>query len=301
LGKLYGALALLGLIWSTSFLFIKLLVHDLGPFGIVFYRCLLGAITILIIMMCLKVKVKISSKRELFIVMIASLFNHALPWALISISEEHIQSNEAAILNAFTPMATLIIGYFFFHQKIKRQQWIGLLIGMVGLGIMMKINISMLVSGNIYYSLLMIVVTLCYGVGSLLTKKYLQNLEVMVISFLTLGFSSLYGLIGCIVSGQFNLSPFTNSHVMVNIVALGAMASGLAYLLFYYMVKEGSAEFATMVTYIVPIFASIWGLFFLKEPISSRMVVGLIFVLVGVFVTAMKRKSIETTKSSAAS
>jgi drug/metabolite transporter (DMT)-like permease len=299
--KLYGALALLGVIWSTSFLFIKLLLHDIGPFGIVFYRCLLGAITILIIMICLKVKVKVSSKRELFIIMVASLFNHALPWVLISISEQHIQSNEAAILNAFTPMATLIIGLLFFHQFVKRQQWIGLIIGMVGLGIMMNINITKFLSGNFLYSLLMIAVTLCYGVGSLLTKKYLQNMEVLVISFLTLGFSTLYGLLGSIVSGQFNFSPFTNSHLLINIIALGVMASGLAYLLFYYMVKEGSAEFATMVTYIVPIFASLWGLLFLNEPVSPRMVVGLVFVLIGVFVTNMKRKSIGTTNTTAAS
>jgi len=76
----------------------------------------------------------------------------------------------------------------------------------------------------------------------------------------------------------------------------------LAYLLFYYMVKEGSAEFATMVTYIVPVFASIWGFFFLNEPLSFKMILGLLIVLLGVFITNSKQKSkMKNSKANAAS
>ncbi|MEH6936702.1 DMT family transporter [Bacillus sp. JJ664] len=287
--KLYVALFLLSIIWSTSFLFIKLLLNDISPEGIVFYRCFFGAITLLIIMLIKKVKIDLKNLPKMGLLITISLFNHAVPWLFLSFSETHLQSNEAAILNAFTPIATLVIGIFFFSQKIVSKQWIGLFVGIIGLMIMMNIKLSTIFSNNIYYSLLMIFVTFCYGLGSHLTKKYLQKIDVLIVSFLTLGISAVFGFIYMVIAGKGTVEPFVNIEVFGGTLGLGVLCSGLAYLLFYYMVKEGSAEFATMVTYIVPVFASIWGFFFLHEPLTIKMVVGLLIVLLGVFITNSKK------------
>ncbi|WP_430509415.1 DMT family transporter [Gottfriedia solisilvae] len=287
--KLYVALFLLSIIWSTSFLFIKLLLNDISPEGIVFYRCFFGAITLLIIMLIKKVRIDFKNLPKTGLLIAISLFNHAIPWLFLSFIETHLQSNEAAILNAFTPIATLVIGIFFFSQKIVSKQWIGLFVGIIGLMIMMNIKLSTIFSNNIYYSLLMIFVTFCYGLGSHLTKKYLQKIDVLIVSFLTLGISAFFGFIYMVLAGKGTVKPFVNIEVFGGILGLGVLCSGLAYLLFYYMVKEGSAEFATMVTYIVPVFASIWGFFFLNEPLTIKMVAGLLIVLLGVFITNSKK------------
>ncbi|MFB7140582.1 DMT family transporter [Gottfriedia sp. NPDC056225] len=300
--KLYTALFLLSIIWSTSFLFIKLLLNDIGPEAIVFYRCFFGAVTLLIIMLIKKVKIDFKNLPKMSLIIIISLFNHAIPWLFLSFSETHLQSNEAAILNAFTPIATLLIGYFFFSQRIKRMQGIGLFIGIIGLMIMMNINPSTIFSNNIIYSLLMLFVTFCYGLGSHLTKKYLQKIDVLTISFLTLAISGVFSFIYMCFVGKGTVKPFVNLEVFSGVFGLGVLCSGLAYLLFYYMVKEGSAEFATMVTYIVPVFASVWGFFFLDEPLTYKMVIGLLIVLLGVFITNSKKKSkISNSKANAAS
>ncbi|WP_088067824.1 DMT family transporter [Gottfriedia luciferensis] len=300
--KLYAALFLLSMIWSTSFLFIKLLLDDIGPEGIVFYRCFFGALTLLIIMFIKKVKIDYKNLPKMTLIIAISLFNHAIPWLFLSFSETHLQSNEAAVLNAFTPIATLIIGYFFFTQKIHKKQWIGLFVGIIGLMIMMNINPSTIFSNNIIYSLFMLFVTFCYGLGSHLTKKYLQKIDVLIVSFLTLSISGLFGFFYMIILGKGTIKPFINFNVFSGVFGLGVLCSGLAYLLFYYMVKEGSAEFATMVTYIVPVFASVWGFLFLDEPISIKMIVGLLIVLLGVFITNSKGKSkINNSKANAAS
>ncbi|WP_088043959.1 DMT family transporter [Bacillus sp. EAC] len=300
--KLYAALFLLSIIWSTSFLFIKLLLNDISPEGIVFYRCLFGSLTLLIIMLVKKVKIEYKNLPKFSLIIAISLFNHAIPWLFLSLSETHLQSNQAAMLNAFTPIATLVIGYFFFSQKILKNQWIGLIVGIIGVGIMMNINLSTILSNNIFYSLLMIFVTFCYGLGSHLTKKYLQNIDVLIVSFLTLGISAVFGFFYMIIAGKGTLKPFIELHVFGGVIGLGILCSGLAYLLFYYMVKEGSAEFATMVTYIVPVFASIWGFLFLKEPLSLKMIAGLLIVLIGVYISNSKKKiKIKSTKANAAS
>lgn len=299
--KLYAALFVLSIIWSTSFLFIKLLLNELSPEGIVFYRCFFGAITLLIIMLLKKVKIDYKNLPKLGLIIAISLFNHAIPWLFLSLSETHLQSNEAAILNAFTPIATLVIGYFFFTQKIVKKQWIGLFVGIIGLIIMMNIKLSTIFSNNVYYSLLMIFVTFCYGLGSHLTKKYLQKIDVLIVSFLTLGISACFGFFYMVFLGKATIKPFVNLEVFSGLLGLGVLCSGLAYLLFYFMVKEGSAEFATMVTYIVPVFASIWGFFFLNEPLTLKMVTGLLIVLLGVYITNSKQKTKINTNANAAS
>lgn len=300
--KLYAALFLLSIIWSTSFLFIKLLLNEISPEGIVFYRCFFGAITLFIIMLLKKVKIDFKNLPKMGLIIAISLFNHAIPWLFLSFSETHLQSNEAAILNAFTPIATLVIGLFFFSQKIVTKQWIGLFVGIIGVMIMMNINLSTIFSNNIYYSLLMIFVTFCYGLGSHLTKKYLQKIDVLIVSFLTLGISAFFGFFYMVFAGKGTVKPFVNIEVFGGLLGLGVLCSGLAYLLFYYMVKEGSAEFATMVTYIVPVFASVWGFLFLNEPVTLKMVAGLLIVLLGVFITNSKKNSkIKNTNANAAS
>jgi drug/metabolite transporter (DMT)-like permease len=124
----------------------------------------------------------------------------------------------------------------------------------------------------------------------------------MIVSFLTLGISGVFGFFYMIIVGKGTLKPFVNFEVFSGVFGLGVICSGLAYLLFYYMVKEGSAEFATMVTYIVPVFASIWGFFFLSEPLSFKMILGLLIVLLGVFITNSKQKSkMNNSKANAAS
>jgi drug/metabolite transporter (DMT)-like permease len=124
----------------------------------------------------------------------------------------------------------------------------------------------------------------------------------MIVSFLTLGISGVFGFVYMVVLGKGTLKPFVNFEVFSGVFGLGVICSGLAYLLFYYMVKEGSAEFATMVTYIVPVFASIWGFFFLNEPLSFKMILGLLIVLLGVFITNSKQKSkMNNSKANAAS
>lgn len=288
--KLYGALFLLSIIWSMSFLFIKLLLEELGPENVVFYRCLFGAITLLIVLLIFKVKIPYGELPKLWLLLGISLFNHAIPWLLISVSETHIQSNEAAVLNAFTPIATLVIGFFFFSQKIQNKQWIGLLVGIIGLIIMMNFHISSIFSHNILYSLIMVIVTFCYGIGTHLTKKYLQQIDVILVSFITVGLSAISSFIYTLLTGNLVIKPLANMNVLGSLIVLGVLGSGVAYLLFYYMVKEGSAEFATMVTYIVPVFAALWGFLFINEPISPKMVVGLIILLVGVYITTSKRK-----------
>ncbi|WP_230499812.1 DMT family transporter [Sutcliffiella rhizosphaerae] len=288
--RLYLALLTLSLIWGMSFLFIKLLLLDLGVLGVVFWRCFFGAVTLLILLIVQK---KLSGLKKIPItpIFFIALLNNALPWALIAISETSISSSMASVINATTPIWTIIIGYFIFSSKLERMQWLGITVGFFGILVLLELNIVQLFHDNLLGVGTMLGATICYGYGAHLSRKYLQNIPITIISFATL---AMAGIISGIVMLFFQPDGFVaigNSITIASLIGLGVFGSGIAYLLYYYMVKEGSAEFASLVTYLVPITAMVWGSFLLQEEITFHMLFGLILIFSGVYLSSYKTKA----------
>ncbi|MDR6124352.1 drug/metabolite transporter (DMT)-like permease [Bacillus sp. SLBN-46] len=289
MGKLFSALAVLSLIWGTSFLFIKLLLTSMDPVLVVFGRCLFGSMILLLIVVLKKKKFQLNTL-PWFQLLLVALANNALPWLLISSSETKLTSGMASIINATTPIWTLIIGAFFFSSSLRKNQWIGIIIGFLGIFILSDFRLGDIYSGNVIGILLMTGATLCYGIGSHLSKKYLAHLSVLETSFFTLLFSTGISLIMVLFKTPHSLSTFVNMNTLGPFVGLGVLGSGIAYLLYYYLVKEGSAEFASLVTYLVPVSAIIWGTFLLQEQIHLSMMVGLLIIFSGVYISTIKPK-----------
>ncbi|MFC3884278.1 DMT family transporter [Bacillus songklensis] len=290
MAKLYSALFLLSAIWGTSFLFIKLLVAELSPVGLVFWRCLFGAVTLLVIIL---LKRETSSMKDFpFIpVFFVGLFNNALPFMLISYSELTITSSMASIINATTPIYTVLIGFFFFSQKLRREQWVGIIVGFIGIIILVDFQLGDLMNQNTTGILGMTAAALCYGLGAQLSKRYLQHISVTYTSFSTLAIASLITFVLLLFTKPSELIFSYSSTVVLSLVGLGILGSGFAYLLYYFMVKEGGPEFASIVTYIVPGMAIMWGYVLLGEPVTGQMVIGLVFILSGIYLASRAKKA----------
>lgn len=288
--RLYMALLTLSLIWGMSFLFIKLLVADLGVWGVVFWRCVFGAGT-LFVLLIIQNKLITIKKLPLFPILLIALLNNALPWALIAISETTISSSLASVVNATTPIWTILIGFFIFSSKMEKMQWVGVAVGFLGILVLLELNLFQLFQDNLLGVGTMLVATICYGFGAHLSKRYLHDIPITVISFTTL---AMAGVISGIMLAIIQPSGFTaigSMNTIISLVGLGVFGSGLAYLLYYYMVKEGSAEFASLVTYIVPITAMLWGSLLLGENITPHMLFGLILIFSGVYLSSYKTKA----------
>ncbi|WP_408010817.1 DMT family transporter [Pseudalkalibacillus sp. A8] len=286
--KLYVALITLSLIWGMSFYFIKVLVEGFGPWGVVFVRCSLGALTLLFILLLQRkwLSLKALPWKSLLLV---GFLNALIPWGLIAISETRISSSMASIVNATTPIWTSIIGVLLFSITLRFKQWLGVVVGFIGILILIDLNVTQLFNEDLIGMGTMIGATLCYGYVSQFTKRHLQGISVMMISLFTL----ITGAIGSLVIMGVTGSLFSLEHAgsMISVFAmigLGVFGSGLAYLLFYYMIQEGSAEFATFVTYLVPITAMFWGWFLLDEHIPAHAIVGLVLILAGVYLSTRK-------------
>lgn len=284
---LVAALILLSLIWGGSFYFIKELLRDFGPWTIAFLRSSFGLVTITIIMLILRKPFDLR-KIQWFPMTIVALLNTAIPWAIIGFSEMRLTSSMASILNATTPLWTIVVGALFFKKSTHRMQWIGMGCSFIGLIILLNINPHTIISVDLIGFISMLAATLCYGIGSQLSGR-LQGISMYQTAFGTLVCAMLGSGIMAFLTEPVDLSRLASWTNIGLTIGLGVFGSGIAYILFYFMIQKGSPEFATMVTYLVPATAVIWGFTLLNEPVHWTLFAGLAFILSGVFLTTRKR------------
>jgi drug/metabolite transporter (DMT)-like permease len=286
---LFAALILLSLIWGGSFFFIKQLLQDFGPWTIAFLRSSFGLVTIGMIMLVLRKPFEFR-KIPWIPMAVMALVNTAIPWAIIGFSETRLTSGMASILNATTPLWTIVVGTLFFKTVTNRMQWIGMGIALIGLIVLLGINPVSIISVDLLGFICMMTATLSYAVGSQLSKR-LKGLSIYQITFGTL----LCAMLGS-GSVSFSVERISLPHLasaanITTLIGLGVFGSGIAYILFYFMVQKGSPEFATMVTYLVPASAIIWESTLLDEQVHWSMLMGLAFILGGVFLATSKKRS----------
>lgn len=268
----------------------------MSPGLVVFVRCFFGAVMLTIIMIIRKEKLNVERKSIATIVSLA-LINNVIPWMSIAKSETIISSGLASILNATTPIWTLIIGFLLFSSTLRKNQWLGIGIGFIGIFILSDLTIEDMLSGNTVGVLYMILAAVCYGTGAHLTKRILNNLSVLQLSFYSMWVSTLVSFLFVTATDFRSFDTIFSVEYVVPFIGIGALGSGIAYLLFFYLVKEGSPEFAALVTYLVPITAVLWGAVWLGEQVNLTMILGLIIILSGIYISSFKtsaRKRRET-------
>jgi drug/metabolite transporter (DMT)-like permease len=286
---LYLLLGLLSLIWGGSFFFIKVLLESFGPWSITFIRCFFGVVTLLAIILLKREKFQIKNLPWKALIIIG-LLNSAIPWTLIGFSETRISSSLAAVLNASTPLWTLIIGILFFRLSATIYQFAGIVAGFCGILILVDMDWGNLELSDSLAFGAMILVTLCYGLSSQVSKRHFQSMSAYQVALITL-------IVGAITTGTialFKESPVWSNllepSVFWSFIGLGSLGSGIAHILFFTLIKKGSAEFASLVTYLVPPFAIFWGYVFLGESLYLSLFIGLLFILFGVFISSKKKK-----------
>lgn len=287
---LVAALILLSLIWGGSFFFIKELLRDFGPWTIAFLRSSFGLMTIAIIMLILRKPFDLR-KIQWFPMTVMALLNTAIPWAIIGFSEMRLTSGMASILNATTPLWTIVVGALFFKKSTHRMQWIGMGCSFIGLIILLNINSHTVVSVDPIGFTSMLVATFCYAIGSQLSNR-LKGVTLYQTAFGTLICAMLGSGAMAFSTESVDLSRLASWTNFGMTIGLGVFGSGIAYILFYFMIQKGSPEFATMVTYLVPVTAVFWGFTLLDEPVHWTLFAGLAFILSGVFLSGRKRAQI---------
>jgi drug/metabolite transporter (DMT)-like permease len=283
----YGVLFTLAAIWGASFLFIKIGLQDVSPATLVLGRLILAVATLLVVA-AFRPALFAGWWRFIPLGLLVGLVNMFLPFMLITWGETRIASGVASIFNATTPLFTVLLAHVWLgsaREPLTLRRSAGVLLGFVGVGVIIGPGAAQLTGSNTGYvvgELAVLIAALCYGVGALLSRGY--GGASPLVPPLTIQASALLFTIPVALLWQ----PPTH---VPSLPAIGAMAelgilgTALAYLLYFWLIRHVGATRTTLVTYLLPCTALIYGAVFLQESVAWNALVGLLFVLLGTMVT----------------
>jgi drug/metabolite transporter (DMT)-like permease len=280
---------LLGLIWSSSFLWIKIGVQEIGPMALVAFRMLFGALTAIIIGIYLKVTWPRDWKTWWLFAILgpASL---AIPIFFISWGEQTIDSAVASILNATTPLFTIVIAHFLLQDdKMTLPKVLGLLIGFAGVMILLSKDFVAGAHNSVIGQAAVILAALFYAGSAVYARKLTQRLDGIVRGAMPLITSTIFlWIVGPLTEKPFEFPSL--SLTWIAILWLGILGSGLAVIMLYYLIHEIGPTRASMVTYLFPVGGVILGVIFLNEQLSWQLVAGTLLIIASLAVVNWRPK-----------
>ena len=287
--KPYVALAGLALIWGVSFLLIKVAVHDMSPTVLLLLRSLSGLIALGVIVKVMgRPLLGEGWRTRLGSFAIMALTNALIPWVAIAWGEERISSGLASILNSTTTLWTAVLIYWAMpKERPSRVGYLGVGVGFAGVVILVLPDIlAHGVSGNFLGAMAVLVAALSYAANAIYQRRKMRNVSVFDISI---------GQLAATVVFAIPLAAPSLPHVHVAltslaaVIVLGAGATGIAYLLYYYVMNTLGAVRAAGVTLLVPVTAVFWGVVLLHESLSLPIVIGMAVILAGTVLTNLRQ------------
>ena len=267
-------------VWGCSFIFIKLGLEFLTPFGVAFGRCALGALTLLAWAKYKRISLP-ESKRVLFHLWVVSLLLNVIPGVFFALAQTEVTSVLAGIINAVTPLMTLIaIMVVTRNEKPKPYQVIGILIGFTG--VLTVLGAWKGLGDNPLWAILILLAAVtCYGFSFPYSRRFIlpHNLapESIAAGQVTLGALTLlpFFIYNGIDKYEYKPAP------VLAMIALGVFGSGFAYIWNFKVMSLAGSAIASSVTYLTPVVAVIVGVVFLQESIYWYEPVGALIVLLG--------------------
>ena len=286
----YVALLLLALIWGASFLFIKLAVRDMSPATLVLARAAGGAFTLGLVFAARRqtpFSAGMRARLRPFVVM--AVFGSLLPWLGIGFGELSISSALASILNATTPLWTAVFAYWVTPaERPSRLNYLGVALGFLGTGILIAPDlIGKPLRATTIGTLAVAGAAASYAVAALVQRRRLRGVSPLQVGFWQLALTTpLAFAVAVPTIGATHLRLASTAAILF--LAVGA--SGIAYLLYYFMMNTLGATRATTVTFLLPVTAVFWGASLLHEAITLTILAGMVVILLGVFLTSRPRK-----------
>ena len=289
--KEWGVFTLLGLIWGTSFLWIKIAVQEVGPFVLVAFRLLFGLLGLLVVMFFQRQNIP-RYRRTWLAFLFMGFFNTALPFTLISWGETRIDSGLASILNGTVPLFTIIIAHFWLHdEKITLPRIGGLAVGFIGVVVLVSRDVGPQgLHGNVFGQLAVIAAAVSYALAITFSRRYLRGVAPVLQSFAVLLIADAMLWLAVPVAEKPLIWP-SLPMTWLALAWLGVLGSCTAYLMFFWLINAWGPTRASLVTYVFPVIGLLLGIIFLGETADWRLLAGSLLIVGGILVVNLKQFS----------
>lgn len=271
-------LLILASLFGSSFIFMKVAAPSLGPIFLIESRVFIAALFLIGYAFLLKQKIHLKNHWKEFLILGA--INAAIPFVLIASAELYISASLAAIINSTTPLFSAIISILWLKEAKNIQMFYGIIIGCIGVVILVgwsPIHMNVEVIASI---IAICLAALFYGLGGVYSKLTFHKTK------------SLELAIGQQVGASIVLMPFAllnlpnklpSLTVTFSVLGLAVFSTGIAYLLYFYLIKNVGPTRTVSVTLLVPVFGIIWGVLFLNEHTNLSTYLGLAIIMTSIF------------------
>lgn len=281
-------LILLGAMFGSSFVLMKIAVNTIPTFYVVFLRLV---VAFLVLFGFMKIKQyqlpPVSEKKFWKIIILLGFTANIIPFALITWAESSINSNLAAIYMATIPIFSLLLAHIITEdEKINQRKIMGCCIAFIGVLFLLWEDVGD-ISINLFAQIACVLAAISYAYSRIVSKQ-ISTVNFVVISVCILG-SGVISMLPFVFFFSYPEIDTSSIKPLFAVLLLGIFPTALAFVILYKLIRDVGVVFMTSVNYLVPVFALFWGFVILNEPIDSKLIVALCLISLGVFTVLSRR------------
>jgi drug/metabolite transporter (DMT)-like permease len=275
----------LAAIWGASFVFIKVAVREVEPVAVVWLRITHAAAVLVPVAVATVGRSRVAAETRAAAgrLTVMGVVNSAIPFTLLAWAETRIDSGLAAILQAAAPLFTALISMRFGDDRVTGSRLVGVFVGFVGVALLLGAPGG----GDLVAALAVVGTALCYSIAGIFGAHTLRDTHPFVVGAGSMAIASL-------LTAPFGLAALPHAvpgwKETGSVLLLGLVGTGIAYMLFFAILRGAGASRSILVTYLVPSAALAYGVVLLDEPVRASAVAGLALILGGVALGARRRR-----------
>ena len=281
-------LLLLGAIWGSSFFNIKIATYSYEPYTLALIRVILATVTMLVVSFLYKIKIYAFSKNWKIYALVG-ICNITIPFSLIAIGTNKVDSYLAAMLMSTTPITGSILAHFFTkNEKITFLKSLGIILGFFGV-LLLFFDKLIINESNYLFVLVILLGSTFYSIAGILILKKLKKSGNLNVTTSTMIWSVITLLpLSFIFENPFESIPTLES--TLSLIYLGVVATGFAWWLRFKILANNGIVFQTQVAYLIPIFGVLFGALILKEQITWKVLASLVIIILGIYIVKKYNK-----------
>ncbi|MFG6095632.1 DMT family transporter [Leptolyngbyaceae cyanobacterium CCMR0082] len=269
-------LLLLAALWGGSFLFMRIAAPVLGPVWLIEFRVLLAGLVLLPVLA--RLRLMGTMRRQLMPLLIVGCLNSAIPFLLLAFASVSLPAGFTSILNGTAPLFGTVVASVWLSERLTPSRKVGFVLGFIGVVILVGWKAVDTTPSFLVAVVAALSAALMYAIAAPYIKKNLAGVPSLVV---TTG-SQLGAALVIIPALPFTIpQQVPSAGVALAVLALAVLSTAFAYILYFRLIQNIGSTKALTVTYLIPMFAMLWGAIVLQEAVTSSMILGCGLVLLG--------------------
>jgi drug/metabolite transporter (DMT)-like permease len=275
--KEVGIFLVLSAFWGGGFLFIRIAIPVFGPVALMAMRALLAGLCLFLFALATRTRLELRAYWRHYLVV--GIINAALPFTLIGVAELSLTSGLAALINATTPLFGAMTAVIWMKETMTLKKAVGLVLGLLGVVVLVGWSTLPFSAVLIFAVVASLAAAASYGIASVYIKVYLGNKVSSLATATCSQFGAALFLVPLTLVAPLRQVPTPT--VWLSVAALALLCTAVTLLLFIWLIAHAGPTKTLTVTFLAPVFGVLWGVLFLKEPLTLSTFIGLIIILVG--------------------